>query len=79
MGVSDLRGPMTPDEREIEQCRLIAVYLSELWCPQPPMLGPEPASRATLDGYKYRWVRHLDLAHLRSLPYNEVIDAIRAA
>jgi hypothetical protein len=70
---------MTPAEREIEQCRLIEMYLSELWCPARPVYGPEPIVYRGYEPAAYRWVRQLDKAALRQLPYADVLEAIRAA
>jgi hypothetical protein len=80
VGLSDLCGVMTPGQREIEQVRLIEVYLRELWCPERPMFGPAlpPPVIEKPHAHSY-WLRHLDHAWLRTLPYADVLEAIRAA
>jgi hypothetical protein len=65
---------------EVEQVRLIEVYLSELWCPERPFIGPMPAIiRPGLVRFDFWWLRNLDFAALRTLPYADVVEAIRAA
>jgi hypothetical protein len=81
VGVSDLRRAMTPEEREIEQQRMIEAYLCDLWCPARVLFGPEPDSRMwnAKPRPEMRWLRNMDLAYLRTLPYAQVLEEIRAA
>jgi hypothetical protein len=81
VGLSDLCGVMMPEQREREQQRLIEVYLSELWCPDRPLFGPERDSTVWHEKPRpeMRWLRQLDLAYLRTLPYPDVLKEIRAA
>jgi hypothetical protein len=65
---------------EAEQVRLIEVYLSDLWCPERPFIGPMPANiHPGLPRFDSQWLRELNLAELQRLPYAEVLEAIRAA
>lgn len=59
---------------------MIEAYLSELWCPERPMVGPvlRVERRQPLHP-EFRWVRQLDLAVLRQMPYADVLEAIRTA
>lgn len=78
---------LTPEEIaaiaaiESEQQRRIDNYLSDLWCPvRPSVLPPSQRSRNPVGGiHNATWVRRLDLARLRTLPYADVLEAVRAA
>lgn len=68
-----------PDRR---QCQLIEAYLVDLWCPERPRWCYEgPAERVAIenDRAEFRWLRQLDHGPLLTLPYVDVVEAIRAA
>lgn len=70
---------MTPAEREIVQQDMIWAYLVDLWTPQPPMFGPDPLPMIEKPHGDSRWLRELDHARLRTMSYEDLLEAVRAA
>lgn len=67
---------------ERTQQQMIAAYLTDLWCPERPLWcheGPPAPVTISHDRAEFRWLRQLDLEAVRTMPYADVVEAIRAA
>lgn len=74
-----VKDPSEVEAIEAEQQQMIEAYLVDLWTPQPPMFGPDPLPMIEKPHADSRWLRNLNHAELRELPYADVLEAIRAA